>query len=178
MVPAAALVWRRSRRWRLRSGVVVRRRRRRRRRQEKMQIDTNAIWKFILEDQALSEIMAVISTLFVLLLSIWLFLSRTSAGHWLPSKIESNSKYLCEIWFLKYGVFWISVMMIIIVFELYRAFDRIHYAVVLGGLAAPLYLQPIFWPSWTGDEKDDLFDRYSFKANLWIAIFGFIGNYW
>ena len=149
-----------------------------RRREIKMQIDANTIWTFIQKDQALSEIMSVIATLTVLLMSIWLFLSRASAGHWLPSKIESKSKYLCEIWFLQYGVVWISVMLVIIVFELYRTFDRIHYAVVLGGLATPLYLQPILWPSWTGDEKVGLLDRYSFKANLWIAIFGFIGNYW
>ncbi len=141
-------------------------------------MSVSAIWKFIQEDQALSEILTVIATLLSILLSIWLSLSRTSAGNWLPSKLEANSKYLCEVWFLQYGVVWISVMMIIIVFGLYRAFDRIHYAVVLGVLAAPLYLQPIFWPSWTGDAKVGLLDRYSFKANLWIAIFGFIGNYW
>ena len=28
------------------------------------------------------------------------------------------------------------------------------------------------------ESKKPLFERYSFKANLWIAIFSFIGNYW
>lgn len=143
-----------------------------------LQVDIHAIWEFILADQALSEIITVISSLVALLLALSMLLSKSSSGQWLPCRVKSNSKYLCEVWFLKYGVVWISVMVTIIVFELYKSFDRIHYVVVLGALSSPLYLQPFLWPSLTGDEKVALLDRYSFKANLWIGIFGFIGNYW
>jgi hypothetical protein len=143
-----------------------------------IQIDAIAIWKFVLTDQALSEIIAVISSLAALLLALSFLLSKIAPGQWLPCPVKSRSKYLCEVWFLQYGVFWISVMVSIIIFEWYKSFDRIHYAVVLGALVSPLYLQPVFWPSLTGDEKQGLLQRYSFKANLWIGIFGFIGNYW
>ncbi len=141
-------------------------------------VDMKAFWKFVREDQALSEIIAVITSLSAVLFGLSLFLSRTSSGRWLPCPKTSDAKRRTEVWFLQYGAVWISVMLIIIAFELYTLFDRIHYAVVLGALAAPLYLQPILWPSWTGDENVGLLDRYSFKANVWIGIFGFIGNYW
>ena len=141
-------------------------------------MDMKSLWKFILEDQALSEITTVISSLSALLFGLSLFLSRTSSGRWLPCQEIARAKRRTELWFLGYGVLWISVMLIIIAFELYTLFDRIHYAVVLGALAAPLYLQPFLWPSLTGDENVGLLERYSFKANVWIGIFGFIGNYW
>jgi hypothetical protein len=136
------------------------------------------IIKFVQEDAALHEIFTVIGTLLAILLGLSFFLKKNSAGQWLPCKTNARSKYLCEVWFLSYGAVWITAMMTIIVFQLYTSFDRIHYAVVLGVLVAPLYLQPVVLPSLTGDEGLRLLDRYSFKANLWLAIFGFIGNYW
>ena len=42
----------------------------------------------------------------------------------------------------------------------------------------PLLLQPIVAPCITKESHIHLFERYSFKANIWIAIFSFIGNYW
>jgi cycloeucalenol cycloisomerase len=44
-------------------------------------------------------------------------------------------------------------------------------------LALPFLLQPIIYP-FPAESKLPLFSRYSFKANLWLAIFSFIGNYW
>ena len=143
-----------------------------------IKIDVDRMWKFAKEDKALSEILVVISSLSALLFGLSLFLTRASSGRWLPCPLNSKPKFLCEVWFLRYGALWITVMLVIIIFELYTMFDRIHYALVLGALAAPLYLQPFLWPSWTGEENVSLCERYSFKANLWIAIFGFIGNYW
>jgi cycloeucalenol cycloisomerase len=50
------------------------------------------------------------------------------------------------------------------------------------GLSLPFLLQPIVLPSGINtnspDEKRPLLDRYSFKANIWIAVYSFIGNYW
>jgi len=50
----------------------------------------------------------------------------------------------------------------------------------LGGLALPLLLQPFIYPSFerSPDSKRIWRDRYCTKANLWIAIYSFIGNYW
>ena len=42
----------------------------------------------------------------------------------------------------------------------------------------PLLLQPILLPSLTGDANLPLASRYSVKANVWLAIFSHIGNYW
>merc|ERR1719160_1386646 len=44
-------------------------------------------------------------------------------------------------------------------------------------LALPFLLQPWVWPL-PAEKNLGLTQRYSFKANLWIAIFSFIGNYW
>jgi cycloeucalenol cycloisomerase len=44
-------------------------------------------------------------------------------------------------------------------------------------LALPFLLQPLVYPM-PAESKLPLFSRYSFKANVWIAIFSFIGNYW
>lgn len=44
-------------------------------------------------------------------------------------------------------------------------------------LSLPYLLQPVVYPL-SSESKLPLFSRYSFKANLWIAIFSFIGNYW
>ena len=44
-------------------------------------------------------------------------------------------------------------------------------------LDLPLLLQPILSPL-EAERKLPLFLRYSFKANVWIIIFSFIGNYW
>ena len=41
----------------------------------------------------------------------------------------------------------------------------------------PFLLQPVLFP--LKSERDQtILSRYSFKANVWIAIFSFIGNYW
>ena len=53
---------------------------------------------------------------------------------------------------------------------------------VCGGLSLPFLLQPVLLPSagsaGSPDEKRPLLERYCFKANLWVAIYSFIGNYW
>uniref|UniRef100_A0A7S0DTR5 Cycloeucalenol cycloisomerase n=1 Tax=Amorphochlora amoebiformis TaxID=1561963 RepID=A0A7S0DTR5_9EUKA len=98
--------------------------------------------------------------------------------NWLPDCKLNSCKRNWEVFSLTYGVFWITCFAIIIGGELYESFDREHYMIVCGGLATPLLLQPILLPSITGESDVPLFERYSLKANLWIFIFGFIGNYW
>lgn len=44
-------------------------------------------------------------------------------------------------------------------------------------LSLPYLLQPIIYPL-PAESNLPLTARYSFKANIWIAIFSFIGNYW
>jgi cycloeucalenol cycloisomerase len=44
-------------------------------------------------------------------------------------------------------------------------------------LALPFLLQPVLFP-FEAERKLAIVQRYSAKANVWLAIFGFIGNYW
>jgi len=73
------------------------------------------------------------------------------------------------VWVLKYSVVWMGSFAVIIAAQLYESFTALTYFVVCGGLALPLVLQPLFLPSGA---------KHALRAQLWIAIFGFIGNYW
>lgn len=44
-------------------------------------------------------------------------------------------------------------------------------------MCASLYIIPLVFPL-AADRGKPLADRYITKANLWIAVFSFIGNYW
>jgi cycloeucalenol cycloisomerase len=70
---------------------------------------------------------------------------------------------------------------IIVAFQLYEDFDAWSYLKVCGGLSLPFLVQPILLPSAgfnSPDAKRPLLERYAFKANIWIAVYSFIGNYW
>jgi len=108
----------------------------------------------------------------------FLLSKRPDGGFWFPQVQVAPAKRACEQWFLGYGVFWISCFGLIVGLEWYRTFDKIHYMAVCGGLATPLLLQPFLAPWLTRDQSKPLLERYSVKANTWIAIFSFIGNYW
>mmetsp|Transcript_9257 Transcript_9257/g.22751 ORF Transcript_9257/g.22751 Transcript_9257/m.22751 type:complete len:338 (-) Transcript_9257:56-1069(-) len=97
---------------------------------------------------------------------------------WLPSSKRTPYKRKWEVFSLQYGCIWITCFAVIIGGEMYAWFDRLHYMFVCGGLAAPLLLQPFLFPSVTGEHNLPWYERYSVKANIWIFIFGFIGNYW
>lgn len=55
--------------------------------------------------------------------------------------------------------------------------SQYHYMGLCVTLALPYLLQPILFP-FAAEKNLPLNLRYSFKANVWIAIFSFIGNYW
>jgi len=103
-----------------------------------------------------------------------------TGGTYLPP-IEEPSKRAYELFALSYTVVWILAFGCIVVFQLYEDFDAWSYIFVCLGLALPFLLQPILVPSAFFDSPDGsrpLFQRYSFKANIWIAMYSFIGNYW
>ena len=64
----------------------------------------------------------------------------------------------------------------IIFCQWYSFFDKIHYLVVCDELALPLYVQSYLFPC-DADGALPPTSRYVFKANAWLAIFGFVGNY-
>ena len=91
------------------------------------------------------------------------------------------SKRAYESFTLVYTVIWILGFGGIVVFQLYESFDAWSYIYVCLGLALPFLLQPFWLPSagfGSPDASRPLRQRYSFKANLWIAMYSFIGNYW
>jgi hypothetical protein len=136
---------------------------------------------FVATDAALHAIFRVIFMMGVALFSLSVFLKRErdqSQSRWLAHPARNPAKRACEIWFLAYGTFWISCFGYIIASQVYLQFTELGYMVVCGGLATPLLLQPILLPSITCDQGKPLLQRFSFKANVWIFIFGFIGNYW
>jgi cycloeucalenol cycloisomerase len=94
----------------------------------------------------------------------------------LPS-VNNGAKREFEIYALKYSAIWIGVFAIIIVLQLYEDFTADSYLKVCVSLALPFLLQPIVFPN-SSERKFPFYLRYSFKANLWIAIYSFIGNYW
>lgn len=121
-----------------------------------------------------SCMLPIISSQFCGLLAIFSLLTRKKA----TSKQELSARERCENWFLLYGVFWISCFTAIVAFGLYEQMDKWGYLLVCGGLAAPLLLQPALLPSLTKESSLPLLQRFCTKANVWIAIFSFLGNYW
>ena len=105
----------------------------------------------------------------------------------LPDPTTEPSKRAYEIFALSYTPVWIFAFGCIVAFGLYENFDNWSYMKVCVGLSLPFLLQPIVLPSGgeffstnysSPDTKRPLFERYSFKANVWIAVYSFIGNYW
>ncbi|CAE7311292.1 CPI1 [Symbiodinium necroappetens] len=94
----------------------------------------------------------------------------------MPLVQELTAKERCENWFLAYGLFWISCFAVIIACGIYENMNKWHYLLVTGGLAAPLCLQPFFLPSLTGEKDLPLLERHCTKANVWIAIYSFLGT--
>lgn len=110
---------------------------------------------------------------------------KSESNNFLPDPKLHPSKHAYELFIWRYTVIWISCFSCVVIFQLYEKFTATHYNLFLIGLALPLFIQPIFYPQiktlqgrLSPDATRSLFRRYSLKANIWIAIFSFIGNYW
>jgi cycloeucalenol cycloisomerase len=108
--------------------------------------------------------------------------SLQAESRWLPDPATEPSKRAYEMYALMYTPIWILAFACIVAFGWYQDFDKWSYMKVCVGLALPFLLQPLLLPSagtrGSPDAGRPLVDRYSFKANLWLAIYSFIGNYW
>jgi cycloeucalenol cycloisomerase len=116
------------------------------------------------------------------LVSLQTLQKDSDSSSFLPNGTTEPSKRAYEIYALLYTPVWIFAFGCIVVFGLYEEFDKWSYMKVCVGLAGPFLLQPIIYPSAGSSNSPDthrpLVERYSFKANLWLAIYSFIGNYW
>jgi cycloeucalenol cycloisomerase len=101
---------------------------------------------------------------------------------YLPSPTREPSKRAYETFCLAYTPVWISAFGYIVASGVYEQFTAWSYNYVCVGLALPLLLQPLLYTysRWCPKQEQQrpFYQRYAFKANLWIAIFSFIGNYW
>ena len=118
--------------------------------------------------------------------------SSSSVSRYLPCPIKQPSKYSYECFVLYYTPIWIGLFGMIVVFGWYESFTKWDYIYVCGGLAVPLWIQPfvvtyaksnnsilskiIIPPS--PDTTRVYYERYCFKANVWLLVYSFIGNYW
>jgi cycloeucalenol cycloisomerase len=127
--------------------------------------------------------MEIAVTMAIILLSICaglVVLAQTlrveAPGNFLPST-NHMAKRQFETYALKYTCAWIGAFAVVIATQMYESFTENGYMALCTSLALPFLLQPLLYPL-EAESKVPLMLRYSFKANVWIAIFSFIGNYW
>jgi len=100
-----------------------------------------------------------------------------NCSRFFPCPKQEPSKRAYEMFVAAYTPVWIVAFAAIVALQLYEDFTPWMYISVCGGLALPFLLQPVLFPSGP-DAQRPLMQRYAFKANLWLTVYGFIGNYW
>lgn len=133
-------------------------------------------------DIALSMV-AILGTILAVLAGLVYIQTEKKHHHpsFFPSNIVEPSKRAYEQFTAAYTPVWIAIFGLVVVTRVYEHFTAWSYIQLCGGLALPFLLQPVLWPSAGFDSPDaqrPLHKRYAFKANLWLAIYSFIGNYW
>nr|CAD1820238.1 unnamed protein product [Ananas comosus var. bracteatus] len=82
-----------------------------------------------------------------------------------------------EAFFLIYTPFWLVLCLgIVVPYKLYERFTELEYLILGLVSAVPAILIPLFLVG-KADSGKSLKDRYWVKANLWIIIFSYVGNY-
>lgn len=100
-----------------------------------------------------------------------------SAPDWLVPYLSPNPKKRDGEWFfLWYSAVWIGFFAIVLLFRLWENISDLGYATI--GLIAcvPCIAIPLIWPL-PSEARQSWLNRYSVKANIWVAAFNFIGNY-
>ncbi|EAY80703.1 hypothetical protein OsI_35887 [Oryza sativa Indica Group] len=88
-----------------------------------------------------------------------------------------GSKRWGETFFLLYTPFWLTLCLgVVVPFKLYERFTELEYLVVGLVSTVPAFVIPLFLVG-KADSVRSLKDRYWVKANIWIIIFSYVGNY-
>uniref|UniRef100_A0A453MBN8 Cycloeucalenol cycloisomerase n=1 Tax=Aegilops tauschii subsp. strangulata TaxID=200361 RepID=A0A453MBN8_AEGTS len=88
-----------------------------------------------------------------------------------------GSKRWGEAFFLLYTPFWLTLCLgLVVPFKLYERFTELEYLVIGLVSAVPAFLIPLFLVG-KADNNRSLKDRYWVKANVWIMVFSYVGNY-
>ncbi|CAM6083009.1 unnamed protein product [Calypogeia fissa] len=99
---------------------------------------------------------------------------KRGASLWLAPNL---SQRWGELFFLAYSPFWIVLCLCVVVpLQLYEKFQELEYLILGLICAVPTFTLPIFFVG-KEDAKQPWYKRYWVKANLWIFIFGYVGNY-
>ena len=132
---------------------------------------------------ALQMVCDIFVVLILALLTVFFLLERRNERKIGP--ISSSFLDLClppisnphkrdfEIFCLKYSCIWITGFGVIIATGVYEKFDEWGYMIVCVGFCLPFLLYPLILTPHL-----PLQDNYALKANLWIGVYSFIGNYW
>jgi len=100
--------------------------------------------------------------------------SRFSMSQWLAS---NPSKRWTEVFFLAYSPFWITwALLVLVPFQLYEYCESYGYLCIGVTAALPCFVLPMFLQT-KADRAKPWHQKYWVKANLWMAGFGYVGNY-
>ncbi|CAH9114922.1 unnamed protein product [Cuscuta europaea] len=87
------------------------------------------------------------------------------------------SKRWGELFFLLYTPFWLTLCLgIVVPYKLYENFTEWEYLLLALVSALPAFIIPIVFVG-KADKRLHWHERYWVKANLWILIFCYVGNY-
>lgn len=90
---------------------------------------------------------------------------------------RNPSKRTGEIFFAWWTLAWILFFGYIVVSRWFEDFTAWHYMGVGFALFLPPILIPILFPLSPADRALSWYQRYATKANLWVFLFNFVGNY-
>ena len=92
---------------------------------------------------------------------------------------ENPSKRWSEMFYLCYSPFWMTYALAFVVpLQLYEDFGKLEYMLLCSLCAAPCVLLPAFvLRPCAADASVPIFERHWVRANVWVAIFSYIGNY-
>eukprot|EP01133_Synstelium_polycarpum_P017460 gene17460-20834_t len=93
--------------------------------------------------------------------------------HWF-SKLPN--KNWTEKFLLWYSPVWMTIFSLIVATEVYKQFYDVEFFILGLVVSVPCVLYPLLFPC-AADRDKPLAERYWVKANLWILLFGFVGNY-
>jgi cycloeucalenol cycloisomerase len=99
-----------------------------------------------------------------------------------PAKVDHGwwsanpSKRAGERFFLWYTPIWIGGVAAVVATEKYKEWSDWGYNLLGLAVCLPCMLWPIFFPA-KEDKNIHWTQRYATKANLWILLFNFVGNY-
>ncbi|XP_027082724.1 cycloeucalenol cycloisomerase isoform X1 [Coffea arabica] len=90
---------------------------------------------------------------------------------------QNPSKRWGEIFFLLYTPFWLTLCLgIVVPYKLYETFTEWEYLLIGLVSAVPTFVVPFLFVG-KADSNVSWSNRYWVKANLWMMIFSYVGNY-